>query len=120
MIAVSSAYSLKSRETLRSLEKEENPEILTNYQKAEDVWKKDVWDFQAFSQTFFELRLSLGNEAKRRQEPELPDLAWNSPDVGLPDIRDHLKLVRKRLPRFQNARVSTRACLFLKRAFSPI
>ena len=33
-------------------------------QKAADVWKKDVWDFQAFSQTFFELRFSLGNEGK--------------------------------------------------------
>ena len=33
-------------------------------QKAADVWKKDVWDFQAFSQTFLELRLSLGNEGK--------------------------------------------------------
>ena len=47
-------------------------------QKAADVCKKDVWDFQVFSQTFFELRFSLGNEGKRRQEPELPDLAWNS------------------------------------------
>ena len=25
------------------------------FQKAADVWKKDVWDFQAFSQTFLEL-----------------------------------------------------------------
>ena len=25
-------------------------------QKTADVWKKDVWDFQAFSQTFLELR----------------------------------------------------------------
>ena len=33
-------------------------------QKAADVWKKDVWDFQVFSQTFFELRFSLGNEGK--------------------------------------------------------
>ena len=33
-------------------------------QKAADVWKKDVWDFQAFSQTFLELRFSLGNEGK--------------------------------------------------------
>ena len=33
-------------------------------QKAADVWKKDVWDFQAFSQTFLELRSSLGNEGK--------------------------------------------------------
>ena len=33
-------------------------------QKAADVWKKDVWDFQAFSQTSLELRFSLGNEGK--------------------------------------------------------
>ena len=33
-------------------------------QKAADVWKKDVWDFQAFSQTFLELRFSLENEGK--------------------------------------------------------
>ena len=33
-------------------------------QKAADVWKTDVWDFQAFSQTFFELRFSLGNKGK--------------------------------------------------------
>ena len=33
-------------------------------EKAADVWKKDVWDFQAFSQTFLELRSCLGNEGK--------------------------------------------------------
>ena len=33
-------------------------------QKAADVWKKDVWDFQSFSQTSLELRFSLGNEGK--------------------------------------------------------
>ena len=33
-------------------------------QKTADVWKKDVWDFQAFSQTFLELRFSLGNDGK--------------------------------------------------------
>ena len=32
--------------------------------KAADVSKKDVWDFQVFSQTFFELRFSLGTERK--------------------------------------------------------
>ena len=38
---------------------------LANYpQQTADVWKKDVWDFQAFSQTFLELRFSLGNEGK--------------------------------------------------------
>ena len=36
----------------------------TEFQKAADVWKKDVWDFQVFSQTFLELRFSLGNEGK--------------------------------------------------------
>ena len=35
-----------------------------NYQKAADVWKKDVWDFQAISQTLLELRFSVGNEGK--------------------------------------------------------
>ena len=34
------------------------------FQKAADVWKKEVWDFQMFSQTFFELQFSLGNEGK--------------------------------------------------------
>ena len=33
-------------------------------QKAADVWKKDVWNFQAFSQTLLELQFSLGNEGK--------------------------------------------------------
>ena len=39
-------------------------ETLCESQKAADVWKTDVWDFQAFSQTFLELRFSLGNEGK--------------------------------------------------------
>ena len=38
----------------------ENAEALC--QKAANVWKKDVWEFQALSQTFLELRFSLGNE----------------------------------------------------------
>ena len=38
--------------------------LLVMNQKAADIWKKDVWDFQAFSQTFFELRYSPGNEGK--------------------------------------------------------
>ena len=38
------------------------PPIRALCQKAANVWKKDVWDFQAFSQTFLELRFSLGNE----------------------------------------------------------
>ena len=38
--------------------------LQTCYQKAADVWKKDVWDFQAFSQTSLELRFLLGNEGK--------------------------------------------------------
>ena len=33
-------------------------------QKAADVWKKDVWDFQAFSQIIFEVWFSPGNEGK--------------------------------------------------------
>ena len=40
-------------------------------QKAADVWKTDVWDFQAFSLTLLELRFSLGNKGK-------DNLAWNS------------------------------------------
>ena len=36
----------------------------TTLQKATDVWKKDVWDFQALSQTFFELQFNLGSEGK--------------------------------------------------------
>ena len=37
----------------------------TNFgQKAADVWTKDIWDFEAFSQTLLELRFSLGNEGK--------------------------------------------------------
>ena len=33
-------------------------------EKAADVWKKDVWDFQLCSQTFLELRFSLENTGK--------------------------------------------------------
>ena len=44
------------------------PEVITSHdlldQKAADVWKKDVWDFQALSQTFLELRFSLGTKDK--------------------------------------------------------
>ena len=40
-----------------------------NVQKAADVWKKDVWDFQALSQTFFVLRFPLGNEGKDGKHP---------------------------------------------------
>ena len=50
---------------------EESPESLSteiwgrNYcQKAADVCKTDVWDFRVFSQTFLELRFSLGNKGK--------------------------------------------------------
>ena len=34
------------------------------YQKAADVWKKDVWDFQVLSQTLLELRFSLRDKGK--------------------------------------------------------
>ena len=54
-------------------------------QKAADVWKKDAWDFQAFSQTFLELRFSLGHE--RKDDKNLNSQTW--PDVLLPHIRDH-------------------------------
>ena len=37
---------------------------VTKYQKPADVWKTDVWEFQAFSQTFLQLRFSLGNQGK--------------------------------------------------------
>ena len=33
-------------------------------QKTADVWKKDVWDFDALFQTFFALQVSPGNEGK--------------------------------------------------------
>ena len=53
--------------------------ILSPLQKAEDVWKKDVWDFQAFSQTFLELRFSLGNEGKGGKNLNSQTcMAWNS------------------------------------------
>ena len=55
-------------------------------QKATDVGKKDVWDFQAPSQTFWNCDFPR-KRRRRRQEPALPDLAWNS--QTLPDIRDH-------------------------------
>ena len=40
-----------------------NP-VRDKVQKAADVWKKDVWNFQAFSQAWFEVRIFLGNEGK--------------------------------------------------------
>ena len=40
------------------------------------------------SQTLFELRFSLGNEGNFCKNLNIPDLAWNSLDVILPDIRD--------------------------------
>ena len=56
-------------------------------QKAADVWKKDVWHFQVFSQTFFELRFSLGNKGKDGKN--LNSQTWpGTPNVLLPDIRD--------------------------------
>ena len=58
------------------------------FQKAADVWKKDVWDFRAFSRTFLELRFSIGNEGKDRKNLT-PRLGLELPDVLLPDIRDH-------------------------------
>ena len=54
-------------------------------QKAADVWKKDVRDFQAFSQALFEVRCTLGNEGKASRAPRL---GLEVPD-GLPDIRGH-------------------------------
>ena len=47
------------------------------YQKAADVCKKDVWEFQVFSQTFFELRFSLGNEGKDVEN--LNSQTWRHP-----------------------------------------
>ena len=40
------------------------PFLLPKNQKTANVWKKDVWDFEVFSQTFLELRFSLGNEGE--------------------------------------------------------
>ena len=59
-------------------------------QKGADVWKKDVWDFQVFFQTFLELRFSLGNKGKDRKKTWTPRLGLELPDVLLPDVRDHL------------------------------
>ena len=65
-----------------------NKRIIKNCtQKAAGVWKKDVWDFQAFSQTFFDVRFSLGNEGKTART-WTPRLGLELPDVLLPDIRD--------------------------------
>ena len=54
--------------------------IQRNAQKAADVWKKDVWDFQVLSQTFLELQFSQGKEGKdgKNLNSQIPDLAWNS------------------------------------------
>ena len=57
-------------------------------QKAADDWKKDVWDFQAFSQTFLNCRLSLGNEGKDGKNLN-SQTGLEVPDVLLPDIHDH-------------------------------
>ena len=59
-------------------------------QKAADVWKKDVWDFQAFSQTCLELRFSLGMKGKTAKT-STPRLGLELPDILLPDICDHPK-----------------------------
>ena len=37
---------------------------VAEHQKAADVWKKNVWDLQAFSQTLSELQIFLGNEGQ--------------------------------------------------------
>ena len=56
-------------------------------QNAADTWKKDVWDFQVFSQTFFELRFSLENEGKDGKN--LNSQTWpGTPRRPSPDIRD--------------------------------
>ena len=90
-----------SRESVNSIRARIGPSPLfsiprnadTVYQKAADVWKKDVWDFQAFSQTSLELRFALGYEGKdgknlnsqtwpgtpRRPSPRHP----RPPDTGL-------------------------------------
>ena len=52
--------------------------------------RRDVWDFQAFSQTFLELRFSLGNEGEDGKN--MNSQTWpGTPRLGLelPDIRDH-------------------------------
>ena len=54
-----------------------------------DVWYKDVWDFQTFSQTFFEVRFSLANEGKDEGKNPSSQTWPGGPDVLLPDIRDN-------------------------------
>ena len=54
-----------------------------------DVCSKDVWDLQAFSQTFFELQFSLGNEGKEGKNLS-SQTRPGSPRRLLPDICDHV------------------------------
>ena len=71
--------------------------------KAADVRKKDVWDFQAFSQTLLELRFSFGNEGKDGKNlnsqtwPETPKLPSprhpRPPDMGSRNIKSHCFLL---------------------------
>ena len=56
--------SKKGTASTRAMRNASGPCLRRRRTEAADVWKKDVWDFQAFSQTFFELRFSIGNEGK--------------------------------------------------------
>ena len=53
------------------------------------VWKKDVWDFQVSSQTFLEVRFSLGYEGKDGKNLNSQTWGLELPDVLPPDICDH-------------------------------
>ena len=53
------------------------------FQKAAEVWKKDVWDLQT---RLFEVRFSLENDGKDGKSLKLPDSAWKS-------FRDHPKIL---------------------------
>ena len=106
-----------------------NPRHSNGIQKAVDVWKKDVWDFQVSSQTFLELRFSLGIQGKdgrnlnshtwsgtpRRpspRHPRPPEVYFGSVTVSMIQHIQHQK--RKRTRGQQNLRISAARRLKLK------
>ena len=72
------------------------------FQKAANVWKKNVWDFRAFSQTSLEQQFFLRNEGKDRKNlnsqtllgtPRRPSPRHPRPPDGL--NRSRFKLFRR-------------------------
>ena len=73
-------------------------------QKTADVWKKDVWDFEAFSQIFLELRFSLEYEGKDGEN--LNSQTWpgtpRRPSSRHPQLPDSCAfMTRKRSQKFR-------------------